>query len=32
MDEFGGYDQTDAKGFIRINALRLKISAARGKK
>jgi argininosuccinate synthase len=23
MDEFGGYDQTDAKGFIKINALRL---------
>lgn len=23
MDEHGGYDQTDAKGFIRLNALRL---------
>lgn len=25
MDEFGGYDQADAKGFITINALRLKV-------
>ncbi|MFH0973420.1 MAG: argininosuccinate synthase, partial [Candidatus Micrarchaeota archaeon] len=24
MDEEGGFDQTDAKGFIRTNALRLK--------
>ncbi len=24
MDEIGGYDQTDAKGFIKLNALRLK--------
>ncbi len=24
MDVEGGYDQTDARGFIRINALRLK--------
>ena len=23
MDEIGGYDQTDAKGFIKFNALRL---------
>ena len=23
MDEIGGYDQTDAKGFIKLNALRL---------
>ncbi|MCX6773548.1 MAG: argininosuccinate synthase [Candidatus Micrarchaeota archaeon] len=25
MDKSGGYDQTDAKGFIKINALRLKL-------
>jgi len=25
MDKEGGYDQTDAKGFIRLNALRLKL-------
>ena len=24
MDIAGGYDQTDARGFIRINALRLR--------
>lgn len=24
MDRFGGYDQTDARGFIKLNALRLK--------
>ena len=24
MDEAGGYDQQDAQGFIRINAVRLK--------
>ncbi|WP_068469364.1 argininosuccinate synthase [Candidatus Protochlamydia phocaeensis] len=24
MDQLGGYDQTDAKGFIKLNALRLK--------
>jgi argininosuccinate synthase len=29
MDKLGGYDQTDAKGFIRLNALRLKMSALR---
>ena len=23
MDEHGGYDQTDAKGFIKLNALRM---------
>ena len=27
MDKFGGYDQTDAKGFIKLNALRLKLGA-----
>jgi len=27
MDETGGYDQTDAKGFIKINAVRLIASA-----
>ncbi len=25
MDEIGGYDQTDAKGFIKLNALRLMV-------
>jgi len=25
MDKLGGYDQTDAKGFIKLNALRLKL-------
>jgi argininosuccinate synthase len=25
MDKFGGYDQTDADGFIKLNALRLKL-------
>ncbi|MBI4440088.1 argininosuccinate synthase [Candidatus Woesearchaeota archaeon] len=29
MDKLGNYDQTDAKGFIRLNALRLKLSAKR---
>jgi len=29
MDEHGGYDQTDADGFIKLNALRLKASANR---
>ncbi|MEA2036741.1 MAG: argininosuccinate synthase [Nanoarchaeota archaeon] len=29
MDEHGGYDQTDAKGFIKLNALRLKASSGR---
>lgn len=32
MDEAGGYDQTDAKGFIRLNALRLKMQAVRKNK
>lgn len=27
MDEHGGYDQTDAIGFIKLNALRLKLGA-----
>ncbi|MBI4980112.1 argininosuccinate synthase [Candidatus Woesearchaeota archaeon] len=27
MDKSGGYDQTDASGFIKINALRLKLGA-----
>ena len=29
MDEIGGYDQTDAIGFIKLNALRLRASAKR---
>ncbi|MBI1935955.1 argininosuccinate synthase [Candidatus Woesearchaeota archaeon] len=32
MDALGGYDQTDAVGFIRLNALRLKSSSLRNKK
>ena len=32
MDIHGGYDQKDAMGFIRLNALRLKASARRLKK
>ena len=32
MDELGDYDQTDAIGFIKLNALRLKASAKRKKK
>jgi hypothetical protein len=32
MDVHGGYDQKDAIGFIRLNALRLKASAKRIKK
>ena len=32
MDELGRYDQTDAKGFIKLNALRLKLSASRNQK
>ena len=31
MDELGGYDQTDATGFIKLNALRLRASAKRDK-
>jgi argininosuccinate synthase len=27
MDKLGGYDQTDAKGFIKLQALRLKLGA-----
>jgi argininosuccinate synthase len=27
MDKLGDYDQTNAKGFIKLNALRLKISS-----
>ncbi len=29
MDKLGNYDQTDAKGFIKLNALRLKLGAIR---
>ncbi|MDP3742580.1 MAG: argininosuccinate synthase [Candidatus Micrarchaeota archaeon] len=29
MDKLGNYDQTDAKGFIKLNALRLKLGALR---
>jgi argininosuccinate synthase len=29
MDKLGGYDQTDAKGFIKINALRLKLGVGK---
>jgi argininosuccinate synthase len=29
MDEIGGYDQTDAIGFIKLNALRLRASSKR---
>ncbi|MGH6949593.1 MAG: argininosuccinate synthase [Vitreimonas sp.] len=32
FDEAGGYDQTDAEGFIKLNALRLRILAGRDKK
>jgi len=32
MDEIGGYDQKDAQGFIRLNALRLKSSSLRSRK
>jgi argininosuccinate synthase len=31
MDEHGGYDQKDAIGFIKLNALRLKMWASRKK-
>ena len=30
-DDRGAYDQKDAEGFIRINSLRLRISAKRGR-
>jgi len=32
FDEAGGYDQTDAEGFIKLNALRLRILAERDKR
>jgi len=32
MDAIGGYDQKDALGFIRLNALRLKASSLRNRK
>jgi argininosuccinate synthase len=32
MDEEGGYDQKDAEGFIKLNALRLRIAAGKGRK
>jgi len=32
FDEAGGYDQTDATGFIKLNALRLRVRAAMQKK
>ncbi|MBI2541239.1 argininosuccinate synthase [Candidatus Woesearchaeota archaeon] len=32
MDVLGGYDQKDALGFIRLNALRLKVSSLRNRK
>ncbi|MBI1252197.1 MAG: argininosuccinate synthase [Alphaproteobacteria bacterium] len=32
FDEAGGYDQKDAEGFIKLNALRLRIEAERNKK
>ena len=31
-DDAGAYDQKDAAGFIKLNALRLRIAAARGRK
>ena len=30
-DDAGAYNQADAAGFIRLNALRLRIGAARGR-
>ncbi len=32
FDEAGGYDQADAEGFIKLNALRLRIAAERDKR
>lgn len=32
MDKLGNYDQTDAKGFIKLNALRLKMDTLRNNK
>ena len=31
-DDAGAYDQADAAGFIKLNALRLRIAAQRGRK
>ena len=31
-DDRGAYDQKDAAGFIRLNALRLRLGAKRGRK
>ena len=31
-DDAGAYDQKDAEGFIKLNALRLKIEASKGQK
>ena len=31
-DESGAYEQSDAEGFIKLNALRLRVAAARGRK
>ena len=31
-DDDGAYDQKDAEGFIKLNALRLRIAANRGRK
>ena len=31
-DESGAFDQSDAEGFIKLNALRLRVAAARGRK
>jgi len=31
-DDQGAYDQADAAGFIRLNALRMRIAAMRGRK
>ena len=31
-DDAGAYDQQDAKGFIQLNALRLKLLAARNRR
>jgi len=31
-DDAGAYDQTDAAGFIKLNALRLRIAAQKGRK
>lgn len=30
-DDSGAYDQADAEGFIKLNALRLRIAAGRGR-